>query len=1103
MRRALAAAAALATAGLVPRARADAPATCVERGPAAARAPAPRRAEEAAAAASAAAQARRADDAEKARRRETDERAARRDALRRAVTDAYEAELGKVEAQERAERGEAIARFEAFVSRYPDDPAYTPDALFRLSELYYERAADEYAAALAAWRDDARRVPAGAEPPPEPVKSFAKAIALYQRMLTGFPNYPHLHAAQYLLGYCLGEMGQGEEAKRAYEVLVERFPTSAFVPEAWVRLGDAAFDDPRPGSLERAIEAYRKVDAWPDHRLHPRALYKLGWTYYRMDRFGDAVDAFTRLLDHDVAAGAAGRGDMWPEAVQYVGVSFADPSFGGPERAKAFFAARGGRPYEREIYARLGEVLLEETRHADAVKAFELAVAADPLSPDAPRAAAKVVLAFSRERRFDDEVKEREAIVLRYGEGSAWWAKNGADPVLAAEVQDLVEKCLARAAAYHHERAQVQAASGRDDLARPEYAAAARLYGDSLARFPAGRDAHAFAYARADALYHAGDLVGAAAAYAAVRDDPRDAAHEAEAALSAVVAWSAAIADAERGGALPARRVLTSKERTTPPGSPAPLEPLLAGLVRDSDAFVARFPSHEKAPAAAYKAAELYYAHDDFAEARCRFEEIVARWPSSEVAGFAANLVIESHLAVKDWAAVEAASARLQASEAAKAPALRATLQDFKLGGRFNRALALMEAKRWDEAAELFTALVAEDPRHAFADKALYNAATCHEGARRFESALRLHERIFAEYPGSTFADEALFRVAWNAESSYDFEKAVERYLLLVERYPRSARRKDALYDAARALENLQRYAEAARAFARYAEAYPDAPDAAKTLFHAALVHEKAGAVGREAEALSDLVRRFARSGEGDLVVQAQLKLARAERALGDERAARAAFEAAVAEFARRKLDPGAAPLAAAAAAEARFELAEYEFARFDAMKLPPTSNPKKLGKALEAKLAELKRLAPAYDEVKRYRRPDWILAAFYRQAALLERLAQTLYEAPVPPELQAPGQEEYLAAYQDQLAQFAQPYEDQAVQIHAQALQAARELHVKNAWTRRTAEALARYRPKEYPLLKEPKVRMLAHDLSPLPLVASPDGPATAERQAAGEGTK
>jgi hypothetical protein len=219
--------------------------------------------------------------------------------------------------------------------------------------------------------------------------------------------------------------------------------------------------------------------------------------------------------------------------------------------------------------------------------------------------------------------------------------------------------------------------------------------------------------------------------------------------------------------------------------------------------------------------------------------------------------------------------------------------------------------------------------------------------------------------------------------------------------------------------------------------------------------------------------------------------MALAWRELKDEKAARKGYAAAVAEFDRRGLKAEAAPGAAAAAAEARFRLAEYEFERYDAITLPATTDTGKLKKALEAKLAEARRVAPLYDEVSRYRRPDWILAAFYRKAFLLERLAQTIYEAPVPPEFKKPGNEEYLAAYQDGLAQFAQPYEEQAVAIYVQAIEAARKLHVTNEWTRKTGESLARYRPREYPILKEARARMITEDLSPAPLAVTPDGPA------------
>ncbi len=335
-----------------------------------------------------------------------------------------------------------------------------------------------------------------------------------------------------------------------------------------------------------------------------------------------------------------------------------------------------------------------------------------------------------------------------------------------------------------------------------------------------------------------------------------------------------------------------------------------------------------------------------------------------------------------------------------------------------------------------------------------------------------------------------LFRVGFNAENTYDFEKAVDRYQLLVDKYQASKHRKDALYNAARAQENLQRYDAAAAAFARYAKAYPDAEDAARTQFHAALIYEKTQDWKKEIAALQEFNRRFARSKEHELLVQSQLKIALAQRELKDEKAARAGYAATVAEFAARGLKPETAVRAAAAAAEARFRLAEVEFEKYDAITLPATTDPKKLKRALEAKFNEAKRVAPLYDEIGKYKRPDWILAAFYRKAFLLERLAQTIYDAPIPPEYRKPGMEEFLAAYQDGLAQFAQPYEDRAVAVYVEAIGAARKLHVKNEWTKKIGESLARYRPREYPVLKEAKVRMVTEDVSPVAFADTVDGP-------------
>jgi TolA-binding protein len=1018
------------------------------------------------------------------------------DERRRFLAGNYEQAIRDLEVHERNEREAAIVRFEEFLARYPDDPTFTADAMFRLAELYYEKSNDDFDLATAAHREEARRAAAeGREAPPEPLKSYAPSIALYQQLITGFPEYRHAHGMYYLLGYCLAEMGQGEEAQAAYRTLIERYPDSPFVAEAWVRLGDWHFDEVKADSLPRSAEAFTRMYEFPEHPLFARAIYKLGWTYYRMDDFAHAVEAFTRLLDHYVAlarsTGARPGGDVWPEAIQYTAISFADEAWGGVARAKAFFEATGRRPYEAEIYARLGDVYFEGTKYALAVDAYKEVLAAAPLHPDAPRIQAKIVLAWSRDRRFENEARERDALVGTYSEGSPWWQHNAGDPDLLALVRDLTEKSLLRASSFHHTQAQTYKQEGKLEAAVAEYRVAARAYGDYLARFPHSKQAYELSYNYADCLYNALEFGAAARVYEAVRDDPADDRFESEASLSAIISWEGEITRLQRGGELEDRKVLLSTDRAEKEAVRAePVPAAFLHLVRDSDVLVARHPSHDKAAAIAYKAAEVFYKYGDFEEARCRFEEVVARFPAADVSPFAANLIIESYLTMKDWALVEQASARLQAAEVGKSAKLHATLQKFKLGGRFKRAMQLMEGRSWEEAAALFLALVQEEPRHEFADKALYNAASCFESARRFESALRLYERIAVEYPRADLADEALFRVGYNAENTYDFDKAVDRYLTLVERYPGSKHRKDALYNAARSLENLQRYDQAAAAFARYASLYPDAEDAARTQFHAALVYEKMSDRPREIQALREFVKRFSRSKEHELLVQAHLEIALAQVQLGDGKAALESCRAAVAEFARRRLDPEAHPRAAAAAAEARFRLAEHDFERYDRIALPATTNTKKLKKALEAKLAEAKKVAPQYDEVMRFKRPDWILAAFYRKAYLLERLAQTIYDAPVPPEFKKKGAEEYLAAYQDALAQAAQPYEEQAVAVYVQAIEAARRLHVKNEWTKKIGESLARYRPKEYPILKEAKTRLVSADLSPSPFADTPDGP-------------
>ncbi|QSQ19412.1 tetratricopeptide repeat protein [Pyxidicoccus parkwayensis] len=1018
---------------------------------------------------------------------------------RGALSDSYEKAIREQEAREREARKSAIERFEKFLGRYPNEPRYSPDVMFRLAELYFERSADKYQQDGKTYQDQLKLADSNpdAEVPTEPTVDYAPSIALYRRLLKDFPDYRLNDGATYLLGYCLEEQKQFDESLVAYEQLIARYPKSRFSTEAWVRIGEHWFEEYEdPKALEKAAFAFESASRDTAHPLYDKALYKLGWTYYRMDRFDEAVGSFLSLTDFYEAQRVArgdekAGGDLREEALQYVAISLADENWGGIPRAKSLFEKRGARPYEAEVYRRLGNVYFDQTKYPAAIEAYRLVLAKDPLAPDAPKLQQRIVQAYTGDRLMAESFTESEQLANLYQPGSAWYEKNKRDPEVISEANALVERSLYGTATYHHQQALVFKQEGKLEQAHAGFQVAARAYGAYLERFPRSKSAGEMRFYHAECLYNSFQFAEAAKGYEVVRDTGVAEKHRDDAALNAVLAWQQQLIVDVQSGQAPDLKPLRSTER--PEGEvvqPIPFAATEQKLIAASDKYLTLLPKGEKAPGIAYKAAELYYTHNDFPEARRRFESIVQTYPKHEVAKFSTNLIVETFLIDKDWKSVEEVSAKLAANSDVIDPSsdLHKDLVKFKLAGRFKRADQLLAEGKYDEASKKYIELVDEEPRHEFADKALNNAAVAYENTRRFDSAMKLYERIYREYPKSPLADAALFRVAVNAENSYDFDKAVASYQKLVKDYPASKDREAALFNTGRLLEGQQRYPEAAAAFLRYADLFPNAEDAPKNQYRAALIYEKQGDARGQVRALQEFVTKFSRKpGQVELVVDAYRRMGDAYDKLGNEREAQRSWTQAAAEFDRRKLQPDANPLAADAAAYGRFQAAEAEFKKFDKLKIGGRG--KALERSFTTKRNAVKSVNEAYARVYPYKRLEWTLAALYRRGHALERFANTIIETPVPVEVKRLG-EEAVVVYQDQLAQQTTALEDAAVESYAATLAEARKNRISNEWTRRTLEALNRFRPKEYPVLKEPKQSLSADGAYPDGLVGSVDGP-------------
>ncbi|MFO0680598.1 MAG: tetratricopeptide repeat protein [Sandaracinus sp.] len=504
---------------------------------------------------------------------------------RREREQGYARQIREEERLQTEARNDAITRFERFVRTYPNDPTYTPDAMFRLGELYYERDAIAF--------QDAQEDVAAATGHPD----FSATIGMYRDLVARFPGYRRADGVYYLIGYCLGEMGELEEAVSAWlnlvcanhftytgppapptdteepaedtslaathasgsldvgtaaapppDVYIDPYvdctpvqPDAEFVSETWLRIGEYHFDyDPQPHFLERAISAYNHVLADPNDHNYNLALYKVAWAYYRASRYPEAIQHFAMLIDWSdnerERTGRAGS-ELRAEAVQYLGITFAYDDWNedsmpdtttGLQRIQDPSLLPQDRPWTAEVYFQLGQTYFDEAQYELAIQVWQLALQRWPLHFRAGEIRMQVARAYGR---LNDRARQTqtEDEIAAMGQGSDWWEANPEHDRERQAVEERAQTALINQALRIHQQAthDRQEAVREHDAALlqqaiQEYNDAATAYRTFIERYPNSPDSYTLEYNLADALFWSEQYEEAAQAYAAVRDSNLD-----------------------------------------------------------------------------------------------------------------------------------------------------------------------------------------------------------------------------------------------------------------------------------------------------------------------------------------------------------------------------------------------------------------------------------------------------------------------------------------------------------------------------------------------------------------------------------------------------
>jgi hypothetical protein len=178
-----------------------------------------------------------------------------------------------------------ISTLESLLARTPHEASDRPLIMRRLAEDYVELETGA----------------AGGTSTPVATHARSQAVKYYSLLINEYPGYPLLDEVFYFVGREYQREGDSAEARKAYFILIQKYPTSHCVPLAYLAFAEIFFDEAErdPSKWELAAQAYAQVTKYPppDDRVYGYALYKLAHVYWREGDLTKVRDAFLKAID--------------------------------------------------------------------------------------------------------------------------------------------------------------------------------------------------------------------------------------------------------------------------------------------------------------------------------------------------------------------------------------------------------------------------------------------------------------------------------------------------------------------------------------------------------------------------------------------------------------------------------------------------------------------------------------------------------------------------------------------------------------------------------------------------------------------------------------
>ncbi len=851
-------------------------------------------------------------------------------------------ELRKVLANERqrllktqekiTERGVEVTQ--EFLGKTREENANQDKILIRVAEYYIEEANDEfdrlfdqYEAQYDEYEKQLEAYDQGKlkTPPVEPAiphKNYEKAIAIYDLIIKNFPESDLVDDAYYSKAFLLEEMDEKLAARQIYQSIIDEFPESSYAPEAYMKLAESYFypetGDSLPQTivkLNKAIQLYKNVLQYKDSPRYDEALYKLGWSYYRLagetpEYYTDAIVYFLAVV-RDIEnlkevdpKGEMIRADVEPEALQFIAASFVDPQYAhnGVENARKFLEKLGKPSYGIQIMEHLGDRYAKIVRWEDAINAYNQLLDMYPDYVYAPRIQKKVADAFIALEDYDRAFEERRLLFENYNPKSAWYAQLEERDIpdriaVLDEAYRITEEAYRTNITYLYNVAINKEKNG--ESARADYEKFVELCRDYLAHYPTDENAYEINWALGYVLdTRLQRFEEAFTEYIRVSNDYLETDHQFDAAINAINVADTLVKIAKAVE----NPSVSGGDKVSPKLQVQELLPEEKMLAEAYDNFIKLFPNNPETPTVLASAGALYYNHRQYDLAKKYYKTMVTKFPKAQQKSIGLVSLMNSYFFLGQYGdaeivarkilesvdippdQIEIAKSRIGESiykngekleqegnhlEAAKEyrrvyeeAAEYVTFVDLAL---FKSARNFEEAGEWLKAIETYEILVNQYPDSKEVLAALNNIATDYKEMEDYENVARTNIRIFKTFPGTQEAENALYNASLFFAKAEAWQDAINANNLYIRTYPGNVESKDLLFENAKYYLKLDNLAEANRIYEQFARVYPNDPLTVEAFFNRGVYYFERDKIDSAKMEFRNAIRKsdeFARAGK-------------------------------------------------------------------------------------------------------------------------------------------------------------------------------------------------------------------------------------------------